>query len=78
MCSVENDVCLIKVDQKFTYDEYVAPVCLWPYPLWNKEKMFIGGWGNLEENGNTPDALQEAEVNVINVNLCNRNMGRQK
>ena len=38
---VEWDVCLIKLDNNFDYDEYVAPVCLWPYPLWDKEKFTL-------------------------------------
>ena len=40
--------------------------------LWRQEPVFIGGWGNLEENGNSPDKLQEAEVRIIHTSKCNR------
>ncbi len=58
---VEWDVCLIRVDSPFVYDDYVAPVCIWPFPIWDNEEVYLGGWGNLEENGNTPDQLQEVQ-----------------
>ena len=54
-------MCLIRVDSPFVYDEYVAPVCIWPFPIWDNEEVYLGGWGNLEENGNTPDQLQEVQ-----------------
>ena len=56
--TVEYDVCLIRTDFEFDYDEYVKPVCIWPYPIHDKEDVYLGGWGNLAEDGNTPDNLQ--------------------
>ena len=54
--TVENDICLLRLDTPVTYNNYVRPVCLGvssseleDYPA---DSCYVVGWGALDYGGN--------------------------
>jgi len=68
-----NDICLIKVESPFSFDEAVAPATLpkqdeQPEDLVDCENS---GWGNTNQNGvHNPDELQVVVTPVIPQDVC--------
>ncbi|XP_060632261.2 uncharacterized protein [Anolis sagrei] len=69
-----NDVALMELDTPVAFSDYVQPACL---PRITDEKTtyascFISGWGTTSQNSvKTSDVLQEAKVNILDVQKCN-------
>lgn len=38
----------------------------------NQEPIYVAGWGNIREQGKSPNHLRELVVPVIHVQICNR------
>ncbi|XP_042305162.1 transmembrane protease serine 12-like isoform X2 [Sceloporus undulatus] len=72
----ENDVALFKFVKPIKFSEYVQPICL---PEQNSIEpsypCFITGWGHTTEKGRGKLILQEAQVDIIPLNKCNRYNG---
>ncbi|XP_053311982.1 acrosin-like [Spea bombifrons] len=70
-----NDIALLKLNKPIIFDDYTQPACL-PAKQAILSKMddcYIAGWGVLEEGSTeASDILQEAPVNLIPVERCNR------
>ena len=53
--TLENDICLLRLDRPVTYNNYVRPVCLGvssselEYPA---DSCYVVGWGALDYGGN--------------------------
>ncbi|XP_053305243.1 acrosin-like [Spea bombifrons] len=70
-----NDIALLKLNKPIVFDEYTQPASLPPKKaiLSKMDDCFIAGWGVLEEESTESlDVLQEAPVNMIPVESCNR------
>nr|XP_016853779.1 PREDICTED: proline-rich extensin-like protein EPR1 [Anolis carolinensis] len=69
-----NDVALIQLDTPVSFNDYVQPACL-PRVMDEKSSYascFISGWGTTSQNSvKTSDVLQEAKVNILDVQKCN-------
>ena len=63
-----NDIALAKVDAPFLYNAYSGEACLPeteafdPKPGFN---CFAAGWGNMGENKNPAEHLQEAQIPIL-------------
>ncbi|KAH0617247.1 hypothetical protein JD844_029121 [Phrynosoma platyrhinos] len=70
-----NDVALIKLDSPVTFSDYVQPACLPRTSTSPRTRYFtcyISGWGTTSQNSvKTSDVLQEAKVNILDVQKCN-------
>ncbi|XP_015687330.1 transmembrane protease serine 12 [Protobothrops mucrosquamatus] len=70
----ENDIALFTLQNPITFNDYIQPICLLPSPLFlgNDTPCYITGWGNAHEEGEKIYILQEAQVDIIPQNICNR------
>uniref|UniRef100_A0A670IAA4 Peptidase S1 domain-containing protein n=1 Tax=Podarcis muralis TaxID=64176 RepID=A0A670IAA4_PODMU len=71
----ENDVALFKLKRPISYSDYIQPICLpnsTTQLVADENPCFISGWGNTEEKGTGKFILQEAQVDVIPLYICNR------
>ncbi|XP_039207963.1 transmembrane protease serine 12-like isoform X2 [Crotalus tigris] len=70
----ENDIALFKLQNPITFNDYIQPICLLPSHLFlgNDTPCYITGWGSAHEEGEKIYILQEAQVDIIPQNICNR------
>ncbi|KAH0629207.1 hypothetical protein JD844_011102, partial [Phrynosoma platyrhinos] len=70
----ENDIALFKLIDSVRFNEYIQPICLPKAPLavTNETPCYISGWGNTVEKGRLRDVLQEVQVDILPLALCNR------
>ncbi|XP_034959707.2 transmembrane protease serine 12-like isoform X2 [Zootoca vivipara] len=70
----ENDVALFQLAKSVKYNDYIQPICLpdTSPPLSNETSCYISGWGSTYEEGKAVRTLQEAQVNIIPQQICNR------
>uniref|UniRef100_A0A8C3J631 Acrosin n=1 Tax=Calidris pygmaea TaxID=425635 RepID=A0A8C3J631_9CHAR len=75
--SERNDIALLELDQPVQCSSYVQLACVPDASLRVSEltTCYVSGWGattaRCEFPKNTTDVLQEAQVHLIDVNLCN-------
>nr|XP_020639828.1 transmembrane protease serine 12-like isoform X1 [Pogona vitticeps] len=69
----ENDVALFKLMESIKFNEYIQPICLpdGPLAVTDETPCYISGWGNTMEKGRHRDILQEAQVDIIPLAVCN-------
>ncbi|XP_044277414.1 transmembrane protease serine 12-like [Varanus komodoensis] len=69
----ENDVALFMLIRYIKYNKYVQPICLPDTHLLAKAvyPCYITGWGSTQEKGRDKLILQEAQVDIIPLNVCN-------
>ncbi|XP_067320027.1 transmembrane protease serine 12-like [Anolis sagrei] len=69
-----NDVALIILTKSVKYNAYIQPVCLPKTSpvLTDETPCYISGWGNTKENGVGEHILQEAQVDIIPLRICNK------
>ncbi|NXS62482.1 ACRO protein, partial [Brachypteracias leptosomus] len=70
----ENDIALLELDQPVQCGYHVQLACVPDASLRVSElsNCYVSGWGSTEARaGRSPDVLQEARVNLLNVHLCN-------
>ena len=62
--TTNNDIALVKLDQKVEYTKYIRPACLVESGevLADGKEVVISGWGTTKSGGNQPNKLQEAEL----------------
>ncbi|XP_032994594.1 transmembrane protease serine 12-like isoform X3 [Lacerta agilis] len=70
----ENDVALFQLAKSVKYNAYIQPICLpdTSPPLSHETSCYISGWGSTYENGKAEHILQEAQVNIIPQQICNK------
>ncbi|XP_061471259.1 transmembrane protease serine 12-like [Rhineura floridana] len=69
----ENDIALFTLIKYIKFNDYIQPICLPDAPLTNDEyPCYIAGWGNTKEKGSGKLILQEAQVDIIPLRVCNR------
>ncbi|XP_006157618.1 acrosin isoform X2 [Tupaia chinensis] len=71
----ENDIALLKVTPPVPCGPFIGPCCLPHFkegPPKRPLNCWVAGWGYTTENATRPSpTLQEANVNIINLDLCN-------
>ncbi|XP_053305267.1 acrosin-like [Spea bombifrons] len=70
-----DDIALLRLNQSIKFDDYTQPACLpAKHAIVDKlDDCYVAGWGVLKEGSSeTSDVLQEAPVNLIPVDRCNR------
>uniref|UniRef100_A0A8D2ILR4 Peptidase S1 domain-containing protein n=1 Tax=Varanus komodoensis TaxID=61221 RepID=A0A8D2ILR4_VARKO len=74
MTTYENDIAVFKLLTIVKYNDYIQPICLPKTPLLLNDQTpcYISGWGQTKENGKGKLILQEAQVNIIPLKVCNR------
>ncbi|XP_041030355.1 transmembrane protease serine 4a isoform X1 [Carcharodon carcharias] len=72
--SSDYDIALIKVRSPLPFTDYIRPVCLPNYdsPIRKNILAWVTGWGYTKEYGKVSTILQQANVSVIERNVCNR------
>uniref|UniRef100_A0ABM5FNM6 Transmembrane protease serine 12 isoform X1 n=1 Tax=Pogona vitticeps TaxID=103695 RepID=A0ABM5FNM6_9SAUR len=70
----DNDIALFKLIKSVKYNDFIQPVCLPNTYLHLTAKIpcFISGWGRTTESGKGEQILQEGQVDIIPLNVCNR------
>ncbi|XP_062827049.1 transmembrane protease serine 12 isoform X2 [Anolis carolinensis] len=70
----ENDVALFKLIKPVKYNAYIQPICLpeTSLLLTDETPCYISGWGSTKENGVGEHILQEAQVDIIPLRICNK------
>ncbi|XP_042307155.1 transmembrane protease serine 12-like isoform X2 [Sceloporus undulatus] len=69
----DNDVALFKLVTFVKYNPYIQPICLPETSLLSDETpCYISGWGKTKENGQGEHILQEAQVDIIPLSICNK------
>ncbi|XP_053231096.1 transmembrane protease serine 12-like isoform X1 [Podarcis raffonei] len=70
----ENDVALFQLAKSVKYNDYIQPICLPDTPplLSHDTSCYISGWGSTYEHGKAVRILQEAQVNIIPQQICNK------
>ncbi|OCT97345.1 transmembrane protease serine 11C-like [Xenopus laevis] len=70
------DIALLKLVTPVTFTSYIQPVCLpettSSFP--DNSSCYITGWGTLKYGGSVSDILQEAQVEIINTELCSSSL----
>ncbi|KAJ7317886.1 hypothetical protein JRQ81_004048 [Phrynocephalus forsythii] len=70
----DNDIALFKLIKFVKYNDFIQPVCLPKTSLDFTDEIpcFISGWGHTSENGKSKLILQEGQVDIIPLKVCNR------
>ncbi|XP_070596613.1 transmembrane protease serine 12-like [Erythrolamprus reginae] len=70
----ENDIALFKLMESMKFNEYIQPICIpdVPVAINNEMPCFITGWGLTTEKKREREILQEAQVDIIPISICNR------
>ncbi|XP_051911029.1 ovochymase-1 isoform X1 [Hippocampus zosterae] len=68
--SKEFDVALLRLERALAFDRFVRPIRVWMAPLPTREKCTVTGWGATRENGPRVSRLQEVNVTVMTLDLC--------
>ncbi|XP_043923925.1 acrosin-like [Protopterus annectens] len=70
--TTKNDIALIKLVNPISYTDYVQPVCIPSIEeTQTLDLCFVSGWGHFTREGSNPDSLQEGEVDLFGVDVCN-------
>ncbi|KAM3926881.1 ovochymase-1 [Leptodactylus fuscus] len=69
----DYDIALIRLAEELTFNDFVRPVCLpkMEDPLESTSLCVVTGWGNIEEDGEYTNRLQQLQVPILNNNICN-------
>ncbi|XP_068127204.1 transmembrane protease serine 11C-like [Hyperolius riggenbachi] len=68
----ENDIALLELSAPVSFTKDIRTVCL-PKASDNfsdNSLCYVTGWGSLEDGGYTSSVLQQAEIKIINTDLC--------
>ncbi|XP_032994595.1 transmembrane protease serine 12-like isoform X1 [Lacerta agilis] len=68
----EHDIALFTLIKHLKYNNYIQPICLPENDTIDMYPCFIAGWGNTKEKGVGNLILQEAQVDIFPLRLCNR------
>ncbi|XP_027317843.3 acrosin isoform X3 [Anas platyrhynchos] len=69
-----HDIALLELDQPVQCSQYIQLACVPDASLkvMDLSDCYVSGWGSTEQrSGRSPDILQEAMVNLINLKICN-------
>ncbi|XP_066468941.1 transmembrane protease serine 9-like [Tiliqua scincoides] len=69
----QDDIALLSLAKPFSYNLYTQPICLpkTAHPVTDKQPCYIAGWGMKASSGAYSANLQEAQVNLIPLHICN-------
>ncbi|XP_025030783.1 transmembrane protease serine 12-like [Python bivittatus] len=69
-----NDIALFQLSKSITYSDYIQPICLPNSTLVLTSDMtcYITGWGMKKEKGKASYTLQEAQLKLFPLNICNQ------
>ncbi|XP_065661733.1 chymotrypsinogen B isoform X2 [Hydra vulgaris] len=78
MSHLKNDIALLKLQKPLLFSNYIRPVCLPSLPPHTKSKCFVTGWGRKSRDYNSTmfPILQQAEMPIVNRNVCSIAMKR--
>lgn len=68
----DNDIALIRLEQKITFSKFIKPICLPTVttPPAVGTKCFVTGFGRIQEGGALSLSLRQAELPVVNQTVC--------
>ncbi|KAK9407160.1 transmembrane protease serine 12 [Crotalus adamanteus] len=70
----KDDIAVFHLSKPITFNSYVQPVCLPNFTLALTSDMtcFISGWGMKKEKTRGSFTLQEAQLRIFSLDICNR------
>lgn len=63
-----DDIALLQLDQRISFDEFIAPICLYSGDVSNgllSSTLTAIGWGKTAPNGDVSAELQKIEINYV-------------
>lgn len=74
--TMSHDFALIELMEAAPLDgKCIGVACLPSAPIQNGQECYITGWGTLKSDGDTPDFLQEAQVETLDNKACDKKNG---
>eukprot|EP00795_Rhopilema_esculentum_P012904 gene12904-3657_t len=70
MTTYDNDIALVQLERKAVINEFVNTLCLPNQAPSAGTRCLVAGWGATVEHGRASDLLMEAEVPIINTEIC--------
>ncbi|XP_053147740.1 transmembrane protease serine 12-like isoform X2 [Hemicordylus capensis] len=72
--SLENDIALLRLMSYIPYNDYIQPACLPKASLavTDENPCYISGWGAIILGGLHKHILQEAQVDIFPLDICNQ------
>ncbi|KAM8704779.1 hypothetical protein ACLKA7_009265 [Drosophila subpalustris] len=67
---MHNDIALLKLTEKITFNELTQPIPLPLAPLREGDKIVLTGWGAETPNGDANNNLQRLDLDFVNLNDC--------
>lgn len=70
-----NDIALLQLEQKVSFNEYIAPICLYSGDTSNElthNVLTTLGWGRTASNGDVSAELQKIDISFVPHNICQR------
>ncbi|XP_026778585.3 ovochymase-1 [Pangasianodon hypophthalmus] len=71
----QHDIALLKLQTPLLFDECVRPIPVWSGDLSSVKRCTVTGWGSTPESGPHVDRLQEANVTILESDICVRFYG---
>jgi len=65
------DFAMLELTEEVQLNDCIGTACLPTEGTLQSSKCYITGWGTLKSGGDSPNALQEAAVDVVNASICN-------
>ena len=76
--STDNDIALLKLQEKIHFGSRVQPICLHEEGLKHPKKwVTISGWGRTAENGSSSKVLREIKVPLVKEKKCRKYYGNR-
>ena len=66
----DNDIALVQLERKAVINDFVNTLCLPKQAPTAGTRCLVAGWGATVEHGRASDLLMEAEVPIINTDIC--------
>jgi len=75
--TMENDICLLELDEPLTFNEYVSGVNLPDQNQLFEGTGTVSGWGTLDYDDTVfPDTLQAVDVPIVSEQVCKDALGK--
>uniref|UniRef100_T1JKN0 Glycoprotein-N-acetylgalactosamine 3-beta-galactosyltransferase 1 n=1 Tax=Strigamia maritima TaxID=126957 RepID=T1JKN0_STRMM len=69
---LENDISVVQLQTKVTFNTGIFPICLPPPDLvLDEQNAVLAGWGDTTEDGYQSDSLQEIVMPIVSFEECN-------
>lgn len=81
---IQNDIALLQLRNTVTFTKLIRPICILDGEehrsdaFYSRKLPFISGWGAIEFRGPSKTWLQDAQIEMVDNQLCARNYSNQR